>query len=182
MRHERAKPLTRTWRSGPPRASRGFHSASQDAHGHNAVAGPQRSISGSDAPTSPSRWRRSCSSAGSSQEGSGHGSTLWRGSSQAGGGVQGGSMRRDGSSGELGSASAHAGDGVSEQQAHDVVVVAGMNRAAHVGAVGGPLLDFVRWDLLPDAPTGAYHYRIPMSRLPCVSGPIEVLVGPEPFV
>ncbi len=69
--------------------------------------------------------------------------------------MRGGGLWHEGSGGQVVGASACAGDGSSEQQVHKAVVGVGMNRAAHVGAVAGPLLELVRWDLLPDAPTGA---------------------------
>ena len=139
----------------------------QEPLGHNAVMGPQRSASGSDAPTSPSRWRRAGNSFGGSQEGSGHGGTLWRNGSQAGGSVRGGGLWHEGSGGELGSACACAGEG--ERQTYDAVLTVGMNRAAHVGAVAGALLEFVRWDLLPDAPPGVNCQTASTTiNLPCL--------------
>ena len=149
----------------------------QDSHSHNAVLRPQQPASGSDAPTSPSRWRRADNSTRSSQEGSGHGRALLRSGSQAGLGDPNVVPWEDAcSSGEVRGESTDAGDDFSGQHGRHAMAERSMNRAAHVGAVAGPLLEFVRWDLLPDAPSGAQYCatlipqlaRMPESRRRCL--------------
>ena len=113
-------------------------------HGARPTATPQRSASGGgsgvEAPSSPSRWHRAADSPRSSQDG--------------GSSVRGGSLSR-GSSGGAASGSLPAAEVVGEEAAVDESTGGvGLNRAGHVGAVAAPLLEHVRWDLLPDAPTG----------------------------
>ncbi len=121
--------------------------AAQEGRRHHSVtlvATPQRSVSGSggggsgEAPDSPGRWRGAADSPCSSQDG--------------GSSVRGGSVG-DGNCGAA-SSSLPAVEAVGEQPAAESTGSVGLNRAAHVGAVAAPLLEHVRWDLLPDAPTG----------------------------
>ena len=119
---------------------------------HSAGLGPQRSVSsGGEVPGSPSRWRSHADSPQGSQDG---------------GSVRGGSLWRDGS-GEPSSASLRAAETGAEQPENEAVSSVGMSRAAHVGAVAAPLLEYVRWDLLPDAPTG-------VTLLPLLAGLFSV--------
>ena len=116
--------------------------AAQDGRRHSAGLGPQRSVSGGggEAPGSPSSWHRAVDSPRSQDGGSSvRGGSPWRDGS---GGATGGSLRGD--------------EDLCEQPGSQPV---GLNRAAHVGAVAAPLLEHVRWDLLPDAPTGVLALR-----------------------
>ncbi len=122
--------------------------AAQEGRRHHStgLATPQQSASsggssGVEAPGSPSRWRGAADSPRTSQEG--------------GSSVRGGSLWRDGSGEGASSSGLPSVEASGEQPPPESTGGVGLNRAAHVGAVAAPLLEHVRWDLLPDAPTGA---------------------------
>lgn len=127
--------------------------AAQDRH--SAGHGPsQRSGSGGEEPGSPSRWHAAADGPHSSQA--------------EGGSVRGGNLWRGGSGGEPGGERLRADDTPGEQEVDEALVSVGTNRAAHVGAVAAPLLEHVRWELLPDAPTGAAMlHDLHKTWLPC---------------